>query len=322
MITPQQIDQVAFKKSSFGGYNMQQVDEFLEPLTEDYVTLYKENALLKSKLRVLAGKLEEYRKGEAAAPKAAAGDAEAQAQAAQILQNAQAQAAQALQNAQVQAAQVQKNAQIQRDQMLSQAQAQCDKLLKDAAANAQRAAAAPVAAPVPSINTEALIAAENARVEEARKAANAQIAEIQEQMRTCIQALERIKSAAPAVTAAPKAASFTAPAAPAAPKAASFTAPAAPAAPKAASFAAPAAPVIPAAPEVPAAPKAAGFTAPADFDSDSVADEIAHNVEALVGSAEETAPKPEPKHPVNDTTTSRFANLNLQFGRNYDPTHK
>ena len=334
MITPQQIDQVAFKKSSFGGYNMQQVDEFLEPLTEDYVTLYKENALLKSKLRVLAGKLEEYRKGEAAAPKAAAGDAEAQA--AQILQNAQAQAAQALQNAQVQAAQVQKNAQIQRDQMLSQAQAQCDKLLKDAAANAQRAAAAPVAAPVPSINTEALIAAENARVEEARKAANAQIAEIQEQMRTCIQALERIKSAAPAVTAAPKAASFaapaapaapkaasfTAPAAPAAPKAASFTAPAAPAAPKAASFAAPAAPVIPAAPEVPAAPKAAGFTAPADFDSDSVADEIAHNVEALVGSAEETAPKPEPKHPVNDTTTSRFANLNLQFGRNYDPTHK
>ena len=43
MITPQQIDQIAFKKSSFGGYNMQQVDEFLEPLTEDYVTLYKEN---------------------------------------------------------------------------------------------------------------------------------------------------------------------------------------------------------------------------------------------------------------------------------------
>ena len=312
MITPQQIDQVAFKKSSFGGYNMQQVDEFLEPLTEDYVTLYKENALLKSKLRVLAGKLEEYRKGEAAAPKAAAPAGEADAQAQAVLQNAQAQAAQALQNAQVQAAQIQKNAQIQRDQMLSQAQAQCDKLLKDAAANAQRMAAAPVAAPVPSVNTEALIAAENARVEEARKAANAQIAEIQEQMRACIQALERIKSAAPAVSAAPKAASFTAPAAP--------VAPAAPAAPKAASFTAPAAPVIP------EAPKAPNFAEPAaselDFDSDSVADEIAHNVEALVGAAEESAPKPEPKHPVNDTTTSRFANLNLQFGRNYDPTHK
>ena len=66
MFTPQQIDQISFSKSTFGGYNMQQVDEFLEPLTEDYVTLYKENALLKSKMRVLVGKLEEYRKNEAA----------------------------------------------------------------------------------------------------------------------------------------------------------------------------------------------------------------------------------------------------------------
>ena len=65
MLTPQQIDQVSFGRSTFGGYDMQQVDEFLEPLTEDYVTLYKENALLKSKMRVLVGKLEEYRKNEA-----------------------------------------------------------------------------------------------------------------------------------------------------------------------------------------------------------------------------------------------------------------
>ena len=291
MITPQQIDQVAFKKSSFGGYNMQQVDEFLEPLTEDYVTLYKENALLKSKLRVLAGKLEEYRKGE--------GAAKAQAADPQAMQNAQAQAA----------------------QILADAQAQGDKLLKDAAAKAQAAAVAPVAVSVPSSNAEALIAAENARVEEARKAANARIAEIQEQMRACIQALERIKAAAPAASvapaapkAAPKPASFTAPAAPVAP--ASFSAATAPKAP--AGFAAPAAPVAPVAPKAPAAPAVSDLS----FDSGSVADEIAHSVEALVGSAEEPAPKPVPKHPVNDTTTSRFANLNLQFGRNYDPTHK
>ena len=252
MITPQQIDQVAFKKSSFGGYNMQQVDEFLEPLTEDYVTLYKENALLKSKLRVLAGKLEEYRKSEGAA-KASTADAQAE-----------------------------------RDKLLAATKAQCDKMLKEAAANAQRitaaASAAVPAAPAAPASADALVAAEQARVEEARKAANARIAEIQEQMRACIQALERIKgsSAAPA-------------------------APAAPVAPKPASFSAPAAPV---APVPPAAP------------SGSVADEIAHNVEALVGTTEEPAPKAEPKHPVNDTTTSRFANLNLQFGRNYDPTHK
>ena len=41
-----------------------------------------------------------------------------------------------------------------------------------------------------------------------------------------------------------------------------------------------------------------------------------------MGSTEDTAPKAEPMHPTADTTTSRFANLNLQFGRNYDPNHK
>jgi cell division initiation protein len=65
MFTPQQIEQISFSRSTFGGYDMQSVDEFLEPLTEDYVTLYKENALLKSKMRVLVGKLEEYRANEA-----------------------------------------------------------------------------------------------------------------------------------------------------------------------------------------------------------------------------------------------------------------
>ena len=72
MFTPQQIDQISFSRSTFGGYDMQQVDEFLEPLTEDYVTLYKENALLKSKMRVLVGKLEEYRKNEASMKEAVA----------------------------------------------------------------------------------------------------------------------------------------------------------------------------------------------------------------------------------------------------------
>lgn len=246
MITPQQIDQVSFSKASFGGYNMQQVDEFLEPLTEDYVTLYKENALLKSKMRVLASKLEEYRKSGVEA-KNASGDAKAAA-----------------------------------DKMLLETKAKCDRMLKEATAKAQAitASAVPAAPAAVGSNTEALIAAENARVEEARLAANAKIAEIQEQMRACIQALERIKAAAPAAKAA--------------------------------------APVAPAGPAAPTEPVADAM----HYDSGSVADEIAHNVEALVGSTEDTAPKAEPKHPTTDTTTSRFANLNLQFGRNYDPTHK
>ncbi len=228
MLTPQQIDQVSFGRSTFGGYDMQQVDEFLEPLTEDYVTLYKENALLKSKMRVLVGKLEEYRKNEASMKDAVI------------------------------------NAQKTCDKMVAEAEAKCARMLSSASA----AAAAPAAAPAaPSVNSDAMVAAENARVQEARKAAAAKIGELQDQLRTCIQALERIKDAnAPAP-----------------------------------------------------APKAA----PAPVESADVADEIAQNIEAMIGSTVDTAPKAAPKHPTNnDTTTSKFASLNLQFGRNYDPTSK
>ena len=224
MFTPQQIDQVSFGRSTFGGYDMQQVDEFLEPLTEDYVTLYKENALLKSKMRVLVGKLEEYRKNEASMKDAVI------------------------------------NAQKTCDKMVAEAQAKCAQMLNNASATAAATAPAPQ-------NSDALVAAENARVQEARKAAAAKISELQEQLRTCIQALDRIKAAnAPA-------------------------------------------------------PEAAEVPAPVQ-DKD-VADEIAQNIETMIGSTVDTAPKAAPKHPTNnDTTTSKFASLNLQFGRNYDPTSK
>lgn len=248
MFTPQQIDQISFSKSTFGGYNMQQVDEFLEPLTEDYVTLYKENALLKSKMRVLVGKLEEYRKNEAAMKEAVA------------------------------------NAQRTCDKMVMEAEAKCAKMLSNANAAAAAQAAQSVQ-PVQSVpNNSALIAAENARLEEARRTASARINEIQDQMRSCIQALDRIKTAnAPATATAPT------------------------------TRVAPVAPAVPAAPVAPA-PKAS---------SDDVADEISQNIEAIIGTTTDSAPKAAPKHPTaNDSTTSRFASLNLQFGRNYDPTSR
>jgi cell division initiation protein len=64
MMTPQEVSQRAFTKASFGGYNMSQVDEFLDVLTVDYTALYKENAVLKSKMKVLVDKVEEYRATE------------------------------------------------------------------------------------------------------------------------------------------------------------------------------------------------------------------------------------------------------------------
>jgi cell division initiation protein len=64
MLTPQEVNEKVFPKASFGGYNMTTVDEFLDTLTEDYTALYKENAVLKSKMKVLAEKVEEYRETE------------------------------------------------------------------------------------------------------------------------------------------------------------------------------------------------------------------------------------------------------------------
>ena len=70
MLTPQEVSERAFQKASFGGYNMSQVDEFLDILTSDYSTLYSENAVLKSKMKVLVDKVEEYRSTEEAMRKA------------------------------------------------------------------------------------------------------------------------------------------------------------------------------------------------------------------------------------------------------------
>ena len=214
MFTPQQIEQISFSRATFGGYDMQSVDEFLEPLTEDYITLYKENALLKSKMRVLVGKLEEYRKNEASMKDAIV------------------------------------NAQKTCDMMVKEAEAKCTQMLSDANAAAAENAK----------NADSLIAAENARVEEAKKAARAQIEDIQAQIRSCIHALDRIKNANQP------------------------------------------------------APAASTLTA------DDFADVISQNLEALVGTTEDTQPKAAPRHPFNDTTTSKFANL--QFGRNYDPSQE
>ena len=64
MLTPQEVSTHAFTKATIGGYNMSMVDEFLDELTDDYTALYKENAILKSKIKVLVEKVEEYRATE------------------------------------------------------------------------------------------------------------------------------------------------------------------------------------------------------------------------------------------------------------------
>lgn len=65
MMTPQEVASHSFAKATLGGYNLAQVDEFLDALTEDFTTLYNENAILKNKLKVLSETVEEYRATEA-----------------------------------------------------------------------------------------------------------------------------------------------------------------------------------------------------------------------------------------------------------------
>ena len=221
MFTPQQIDQISFSRATFGGYDIQSVDEVLEPLTEDYITLYKENALLKSKMKVLVAKLEEYRNNEDSMKDAIV------------------------------------NAQKTCDMMVKEAEAKCTQMLINANAAAAENAK----------NADALIVAENARVDEARRVAAAKISDLQDQIRSCIQTLEDIKEG-----------------------------------------------------NRPA--RASGlfnFDEVEGSSTDAVADEISANLEAIVGTTNDTAPVAAANHPISETTT-KFNNL--QFGRNYDPTAK
>jgi len=64
MLSPQEVSSKTFPKAVMGGYAMASVDDFLDQLTEDYENLYKDNAALKAKIKLLAEKMEEQRKSE------------------------------------------------------------------------------------------------------------------------------------------------------------------------------------------------------------------------------------------------------------------
>jgi len=112
MLTPQEVSSHAFAKAMMGGYNMAAVDEFLDVLTDDYTNLYKENAALKSKLKVLVEKVEEYRATE-------------DSMRATLL------------TAQRMADSIVKEAETRRDEMLAAAEIQRDRILADAESGAK-----------------------------------------------------------------------------------------------------------------------------------------------------------------------------------------
>ena len=58
MITAQDIREKTFEKSTFGGYVPGEVDDFLDALSADMAASQKENATLRTKMKVLVDKID------------------------------------------------------------------------------------------------------------------------------------------------------------------------------------------------------------------------------------------------------------------------
>ena len=117
MITAQDIREKTFEKSTFGGYAMGEVDDFLDALAGDVAAAQKENTTLRGKMKVLVDKIEEYRESEDAMRLALVS---AQKVAKTIQDDARTQADEMLANARAEA-----------ERLVSEAQAQADAVLGD-----------------------------------------------------------------------------------------------------------------------------------------------------------------------------------------------
>lgn len=65
MLTPLEIENKKFSRQMMNGYNVDEVDDFLDELTMEYEKLYKENAEIKEKIEDLDKEVEHYRNIEA-----------------------------------------------------------------------------------------------------------------------------------------------------------------------------------------------------------------------------------------------------------------
>lgn len=63
MVTPQELQNTGFTKG-FKGYSCQEVDSYVEYVVKQYGELYRENAELEKKVRILSAKLEEAKRDQ------------------------------------------------------------------------------------------------------------------------------------------------------------------------------------------------------------------------------------------------------------------
>ena len=113
MITPLDIENKRFSKQVVNGYNVEDVDDFLDELVEDYGKNYKDLAEANEKIEKLTNDLEQYRNIEA------------------TLKNT-------LVVAQSTADEVKSVAKQQAEQIINDAKAQAEEILKQAKGNSER----------------------------------------------------------------------------------------------------------------------------------------------------------------------------------------
>lgn len=114
MITPLDIENKKFNKQMMNGYNVDEVDDFLDEVMEDYEANYKELAMLRPKVEELNSTLEHYKNIES------------------TLQNT-------LVMAQTTADEVKNVAKQQADQIVSDAQREAENIIRNSKENALKA---------------------------------------------------------------------------------------------------------------------------------------------------------------------------------------
>ncbi len=64
MFTPADLEEISFERAVMGGYKLNEVEDFVNKISSEYVSLYKENEELKKKLKIVVDKIESYRTKE------------------------------------------------------------------------------------------------------------------------------------------------------------------------------------------------------------------------------------------------------------------
>lgn len=116
MLSSKEIREYSIEKAVFGGYDTKGVDTLLDQVADDMEALEKENAELRAKLKVLVGKIEEYRRVESGIR--------------QALMTAQTVAEQTKQKAKEEADETLSKAKAQAEQMKTDASVQCETIIR------------------------------------------------------------------------------------------------------------------------------------------------------------------------------------------------